>query len=322
MLQFSGHGKDLNVDENSGKEGGLRPVTKTFYDHTQSINDLAFHPFLNILASASRDNSIKLFDYGGSQKKSHQVLQDTHNVRSIVFHPSGECPSTRLPPVLTLIAHVCLFIDILAGTDHTVLRLYDVNTGRAYVNPQSQTNHLGPVNQVAYSSDGKLYASVSKDGSLKIWDGSNSRCINTIPNAHSGLEVSSVQFSKNRKYILTGGKDCRARLWDIMMARPIVDIHYGATTNSQQRFRLQTRFSYNEDFIFVSDEPTNSVLVFDTRTKEMSQRLVGHNNTVRWIAPSPADPYVLTCSDDYRGRFWLDDIADAALKAKESAMQL
>jgi WD40 repeat protein len=94
MLQFSGHGKELNLDDNAGGGGaGGRPVTKTFYDHTQSINDLAFHPFLNILASASRDNSIKLFDYGGSQKKAHQVLQDTHNVRSIVFHPSGDCTS-------------------------------------------------------------------------------------------------------------------------------------------------------------------------------------------------------------------------------------
>lgn len=92
MLQFSGHGKDLNADESAAAgASGIRPVTKTFYDHTQSINDLAFHPFLPILASASRDNSIKLFDYGGSQKKAHQVLQDTHNVRSIVFHPSGEC---------------------------------------------------------------------------------------------------------------------------------------------------------------------------------------------------------------------------------------
>lgn len=199
-----------------------------------------------------------------------------------------------------------------------MLRLYDLNTGTAFVNPQSQNNHFGPVNQVAYSSDGKLFASVSKDGSLKIWDGSNSRCINTIPNAHSGLEVSSVAFSKNRKYLLTGGKDCRARIWDIMMARPIVDIFYGAQPNQQQRLRLQTKFSYNEDFILVSDEPTNSVMVFDTRTKEMTQRLIGHNNTVRWISTSPTDPYVLTCSDDYRGRFWVDDIASAALQAKEA----
>jgi cleavage stimulation factor subunit 1 len=155
-----------------------------------------------------------------------------------------------------------------------------------------------------------MFASVSKDGSVKLWDGVSSNCVHTISNAHGGMEVCSVQFSRNRKYFLTGGKDCIARVWSVAMPnRPILQIFSGNPANPQQRLRLQTRWSYNEDHILCSDEHGNATLVYDTRTQELQQRLTGHNQVVRYIAVSPVEPHIMTCSDDHRARFWADEAA-------------
>jgi WD40 repeat protein len=43
--------------------------------------------------------------------------------------------------------------------------------------------------QLAYASDGRYYVSCSSDGSIKVWDGSSSRCVNTFAGAHGGAEV-------------------------------------------------------------------------------------------------------------------------------------
>ena len=53
--------------------------------------------------------------------------------------------------------------------------------------------------QVKFSPNANLYATCSRDGHIKIWDGVSSLCINTFKNAHDGDEVCSVQFTRNSK---------------------------------------------------------------------------------------------------------------------------
>jgi len=264
-------GEDLNA---------LRPVIRTFYDHNQPVNDLAFHPSGNLLISASKDNSIKFFEYASANKRSNKQITDTHNVRSVAFHPSGDF--------------------ILTATDHYLIRLYDINTGQAYIGPNAEDHHYSTVNQARYSPEGKFYVSCGKDGAIKVWDGISNRCVRHIPSAHSGAEVSSVQFSRNSKYILSGGKDSIVRLWDVTTGRQITSYSGAVATKN----RLQTIFCHNEDYIVTSDESSNAAIVWDTRTGEVLQKLTGHNGLIRWIAASPAEPALISCSDDHRARFW------------------
>jgi len=264
-----------------------RPVIRTFYDHTERVNDLDFHPTLPVLVSAAADCTIKFYDYSSSVKRGFKFLQDSHNVRTINLHPSGDY--------------------VIAGTEHNMIRLYDINTRQAFVSPNTDQNHFGPINQVRFTSDGKMFASCSKDGTVKLWDGVTLRCFNTIPQAHSGQEVCTVQFSRNRKYLLTGGKDCMVYLWDLSTGDKLLRLFTGAPQQTINKHRLQCSFSYNEDFVLTSDEIANAGVVWDTRLGELVQRLTGHNNVVRWIGVSPTEPHVMTCSEDHRARFWVEE---------------
>ena len=64
---------------------------RTLYDHYEEVTCLKFHPKQNILASGSRDCTIKLFDYNKvSNKKAMRTICDAAHVECLSFHPSGD----------------------------------------------------------------------------------------------------------------------------------------------------------------------------------------------------------------------------------------
>ena len=57
---------------------------------------------------------------------------------------------------------------ILVGTNHPVIRLYDVETFQCFVGNQAADQHKSSVSCIAYSPTGHVYASGSKDGAIKV----------------------------------------------------------------------------------------------------------------------------------------------------------
>lgn len=67
------------------------PVIRTLYDHVDEVTCLAFHPTEQILASGSRDYTLKLFDYSKpSAKRAFKYIQVrlVKHVYVYIFHPS------------------------------------------------------------------------------------------------------------------------------------------------------------------------------------------------------------------------------------------
>jgi len=77
----------------SGKAGNDQsghPVIRTLYDHVEEVTSLEFHPKEPLLASGSRDFTIKIFDYSKtSAKKAAKTITDADQITSISFHPTG-----------------------------------------------------------------------------------------------------------------------------------------------------------------------------------------------------------------------------------------
>lgn len=100
-------------------------------------------------------------------------------MRCLTFHPTGDY--------------------MAVGTDHEVIRVYDLHTTQCFVSAIPSQQHKSGVSALKYSRTAKLYASGSCDGSIKLWDAVSGRCINTFVQAHDGAEVCSVFFSRNGK---------------------------------------------------------------------------------------------------------------------------
>ena len=274
-----------NDDSQSNQSEAHHPVIRTLYDHLEEVTCLIFHPTEQLLISGSQDLTIKMYDFAKpSVKRALKTIQEASAIRCFAFHPSGNY--------------------LLVGTQHPTLRLYDINTCQCYVAPNPTDQHVGPITAVNYSQNGSLYVTCSKDGDIKIWDGISSRCINTFPRAQDGYEICSVAFSKNGKYVLSSGKDSLVKLWELSMSRCLI-AYTGAGTSGKQVHRAQAVFNHTEDYVLFPDERTTSLCVWDSRNAERQKLLsLGHNNAVRYFSHSPSSAAFLTCSDDYRARFW------------------
>ncbi|KFK27872.1 hypothetical protein AALP_AA8G439900 [Arabis alpina] len=264
-----------------------RPLIRTFYDHAEPINDIDFHPRSPILISSSKDKCIKFFDFSKTTaKRAFKVFQDTHNVRSLSFHPSGEF--------------------LLAGTDHPIPHLYDVNTYQCFLPSNFPDNGVnGAINQVRYSSTGSMYVTASKDGAIRLFDGVSARCVRSISGAHGKSEVTSAVFTRDQRFVLSSGKDSTVKLWEVASGRMVKE-YLGA---KRVKLRSQAIFNDTEEFVLSIDEGNNEVVTWDARTTEKVARWPSsHSGAPRWIEHSPVESVFVTCGTDRSVRFWKESV--------------
>jgi WD40 repeat protein len=79
--------------------------------------------------------------------------------------------------------------------------------------------HKDGVYSVAYSRDGKLLATASYDGTVKVWDAETGRPLATLE-GHEG-KVRHVAFAPDGKRLATAGEDRTARVWDVAKGREL-----------------------------------------------------------------------------------------------------
>src|SRR5262249_48243413 len=72
--------------------------------------------------------------------------------------------------------------------------------------------HGGSVLAVAFSPDGKVLASGSRDKTIKLWDVRSGTVLQTL-DEHTG-DVYDVEFSPTGDLLASGGGDKVIRLWD------------------------------------------------------------------------------------------------------------
>lgn len=285
MLSKSATPTDALVVETPQQQMENHPVIRTLYDHNGEVTCLDFHPFEPILASGSDDFSIRFFEYSKpSVKKAFKSVQEASELTKIAFHPSGDY--------------------LLAGTKHPTIRLYDVNTFQCFVGSNPQDQHKGKILGLSWSPNANMFASCSSDGSIKIWDGVSHKCTNTFNKAHDTNVVCSVEFSRNSKYVLSCGMDSMVKLWELSTNRCLI-VYTGAGVTGAMTQPTTACFNHTEDYVLFPDEKTTSLCCWDSRNAERQRLLsLGHNDLVRHLAHSPTGPAFISCSDDFRARFW------------------
>jgi len=262
-----------------------KPIVRTLQDHNLGITCLAFHPMNPTLFSGSVDKAVKIFDLTRppGHKKAFSVLQDVHPVRCLAIHPCGDF----------------LFV----GTSHPAVRLYDLQTLNCFTTFHQDDHHTGGINDVRCTSDGRVFASASADGSIHLWDAVTHRSINKFQMAHSGAAVTSLRWSRTLNYLLSSGADGRSRLWDMRKGEEVFSMGFGPRSAD---FSTAV-FCAEERYVATANSNTKfgDVSVFDAQTGSPVYLKLGmHDKPVHALEASPVDRTLMTGCDDEKARYF------------------
>lgn len=236
--------------------------------HGDRVNGVSFSPDGKTLASASYDNTVKLWNSDGTLLKTLLGHQD--RVTSVTFSSDGKMLAS-------------------SSADKTVkLWSRDGHLLRTFI------GHHNWVNSVSFSSDGKTIASASRDKTVKLWrlDGT---LVKTF-NGHSGW-VNSVSFSPDGKAIASASEDQTVKLWrpDGKLLKTLTG-HKDRVTSVTFSLDGKTLASASADqTIRLSSIPDGTVQILD-----------GHSAQINSISFSP-DGKMASASADNTVKFWSSD---------------
>jgi RNA polymerase sigma factor (sigma-70 family) len=166
-----------------------------------------FRPGVDSGASA-----VRLWD-AVAGRKLHEMEGHTGGVTAVAFSPDGRA--------LVSASHdaTLRFWDLPTGKPVRTVPVADETTPRGPPDDNVRGVHYGGVLAVAYSPDGRLLASGSEDGTVRLWDAAAGRELHAL-RGH-GREVASVAFSPDGKVLASGSLDNTIRLWDPANGKPL-----------------------------------------------------------------------------------------------------
>ena len=291
---FSPDGKHIIAAVNDSIR--IWDVESSFIGHTNSVNSICFSPKGNQIASASSDNTIKVWDI----KLGKDVLTMTGHyapVDLVAFSPDGKrlVSASRDNSVIIWDAITGNSIQTIACSSNNriisvnfdpygnplityyqgenIIRVYNVKTqtGHLLFNVKALMKGLiagssFPV-PLAFSKDGKLVAFSDKNATIVITDLETETELLTI-NGQDDM-VTSVPFSPNGKYIASSSfsieEGAVIRIWDMQTGKRI------HTILGHSDYIDSIAFSPNGKQI-VSDSKDKTIRVWDIKyEKELLQ---------------------------------------------------
>ena len=310
-LQFSRDGRRLaaGTDDGAARIWDVRSgkLLDRFEGHTCCVADVSFNPDGSLLATSSKDKTVKLWATGGNALAQDRVgrgpisgvafagdsvVATSARGGAVVWNP-GTRP--RELPRVAGVRDLSVSPDGSAGALATaagMARLFDPATGsvRRTIDPP------GDVTAVALDGPGRLLAVGTLAGVLVYATASGQQSGPTV----SGASM-DVALAAGRRRLATAveqhGEGGLALVFD------------GATDVSTSSFDQPNRiitlaFSPNGSLLAGATEADTTVKLWDVGREREARQLFGHTGEVTSIAFSPNGALIATASEDRTVRVW------------------
>ncbi|MFH8936537.1 nSTAND1 domain-containing NTPase [Streptomyces griseosporeus] len=265
------------------------PLATPLLGHTGAVYLTSFSPDGKLLATASYDRTVRLWNVADPTRPEPLGGPLTGHgswVSSAVFSPDGRTLAS-------------------AGDDGTIRR-WDV-TDPAHPRPLGTPldGHEGTIYLIAFSRDGRVLASAGEDRTVRLWDVADP----ARPRALAALTghdaaVRSVAFGPDGRTVATGGDDGAVRLWDVAdLAKP-----RELTTLAGHSGTVHSVAFSPDGRALASGAADDTVRLWNTadpsRARALGGPLTGHTGPVWSVAFSPDGELLAAASADSTASLW------------------
>ena len=201
---FETHQNLLYVGTGAGELMEIDPlaltVNRTIAVCNQSIRSIDQHPTLPLLALGCSNHSIYLVNLDTFQII-EELVYHKNSVFSVRFSPDGRY--------------------LLSGSRDAFLGVWEINAEQAAALLHTIPAHLFTINSITYLSPLRLFASASRDKSIKIWDADTFTLLKVIDNtkpdewtSHKN-SVNCLLWLPKAQLLVSGGDDRNLFVWQI-----------------------------------------------------------------------------------------------------------
>jgi WD40 repeat protein len=240
-----------------------------------AIQGLAYSPDGSQVAVSQTDNHIRIYASEGGL-----LLED-------IITPQAPLNLAYLSPQL-----------LAVGQADNQTRLFGVSFR------QILAGHVGAVNALAYSADGKWILSAGADKTLRLWDVASGKVVRNY--AGCADVVTSAGFSADGKFVIAGSTDKNLRIWPIgdPIDPKVAATTIAATTTILHPAIIQSVAFAPDGLRFATAGDDNLIRVWDRATGLELERFVGHTASVTKLAFSDDGEKLISGGNDPAPRIW------------------
>ncbi|KAJ3160291.1 protein with putative role during mitosis [Irineochytrium annulatum] len=248
--------------------------------HRSPVTRVAFHPVFSILATASEDATVKIWDYETGEFE-RTLKGHTKAVQDLAFDPKG-----------------ALLVTCSADLS---IKVWDSNED--YKCTKTLFGHDHSVSSVSFIQPGDMIVSASRDKTIKIWEAGTGYCVKTL---HGHLDWTL------RVWDSTSG-DCKGELrghehvvecvaFAPMTTYPNIKELVGYEVGHDNWVRGLAFHPSGKVLISVSDD--KSMKVWDLKVGRCVKTIDAHGHFVTCIDFNKTSPVVATGSVDQLVKVW------------------
>ena len=296
---------------------------QTFRGHTDGINSIAFTPDERVLATASSDGTVRVWDTARGDTL-HTLNGQTGKQLAVAISPDGRCAAAAGAQGTVNLWNIDTGALIRNVGDHTAAinalayspdgraivsagsdgaaRIWDVETGTAL---RTLVGHLNDITSVACAPTGFRVATASSDDTARVWDGATGSVLCVFKEHKS--DVTSITFSADGTSVASGSLDGTVKIWSPESGEVTSTLIEGAPVNA-------VAFSPDGESLAVANSH-NTVTVWHWRPPaEPTYVISGHSGEVKSVAFLAKGHNIATGSEDGAAKLWSRDEVPGQLR--------
>lgn len=287
--------------------------SQTSKGHVNSISAVAFHPKKSIFATASDDETWRLWSFPDAELV---MAGEGHTswLSGLHFHPHGSHLATSSGDTTVKIWEFASAKCSLTFTDHTqavwgvqfhdagdfvvsasmdhTARIWDLIAGKCKT---TLRGHVDSVNAAVWQPYTANVCTASGDKTISVWDGRTGLCVQTLY-GHSN-SVNHLAVTQRGDTVVTADADGIVKVWDIRMVAELGTVEVGQyPINNIALDRGGLRA------VCASDDGTIKVL--DLTSFQCISQLTGHDAAVQSVTVAPNDSCIISGASDANFKIW------------------